>query len=49
MLIQKQLPKVSARPFVFGTPAPTAPLGSWTLLDAGTMLGAAFHEPLSQW
>jgi 23S rRNA (cytidine2498-2'-O)-methyltransferase len=40
MLIQKQLPKVSARPLVFGSPAPTAPLGSWTLLDAGTMLAA---------
>jgi 23S rRNA (cytidine2498-2'-O)-methyltransferase len=40
MLIQEQLPKVSARPLVFGTPAPTAPLGSWTLLDAGTVLAA---------
>jgi 23S rRNA (cytidine2498-2'-O)-methyltransferase len=40
-LIQERLPKVSARPLVFGTPAPTAPLGSWTLLDAGTMLAAA--------
>src|SRR5215471_10925916 len=39
-LIQEQLPKVSAKPLVFGTPAPTAPLGSWTLLDAGTMLAA---------
>jgi 23S rRNA (cytidine2498-2'-O)-methyltransferase len=26
---------------VFGTPAPTAPLGSWTLLDAATMLASA--------
>jgi len=41
VLIQQQLPAVSARPLVFGTPAPTAPLGSWTLLDAGTMLAAA--------
>jgi 23S rRNA (cytidine2498-2'-O)-methyltransferase len=40
MLIQEQLPKVSARPLVFGTPAPTAPLGSWTLLDATTMLAS---------
>jgi 23S rRNA (cytidine2498-2'-O)-methyltransferase len=40
MLIQEQLPKVSARPLVFGTPAPTAPLGSWTLLDAGTVLAS---------
>jgi 23S rRNA (cytidine2498-2'-O)-methyltransferase len=41
MLIQEQLPKVSARPLVFGMPAPTAPLGSWTLLDRGTVLAAA--------
>jgi 23S rRNA (cytidine2498-2'-O)-methyltransferase len=40
-LIQQQLPRVSARPLVFGTPAPATPLGSWTLLDAGTMLAAA--------
>jgi 23S rRNA (cytidine2498-2'-O)-methyltransferase len=39
-LIQEQLPKVSAKPVVFGLPPPTAPLGSWTLLDAGTMLAA---------
>ena len=39
-LIQEQLPKVSAKPVVFGLPPPTAPLGSWTLLDAGTMLVA---------
>ena len=40
MLIQQQLPRVSAKPLVFGSPPPTAPLGSWTLLDAGTMLAA---------
>jgi 23S rRNA (cytidine2498-2'-O)-methyltransferase len=40
MLIQEQLPKVSAKPLMFGTPPPEAPLGSWTLLDAGTMLAA---------
>lgn len=40
VLIQEKLPKVSARPLVFGTPPPTAPLGSWTLLDAGTVLAA---------
>ena len=39
-LIQDQLPKVSAKPLVFGSPPPAAPLGSWTLLDAGTMLAA---------
>ena len=38
MLIQEQLPKVSAKPLVFGAPLPAAPLGSWTLLDAGTLL-----------
>ncbi len=40
-LIQEQLPTVSARPLPFGTPPPAAPLGSWTLLDAGTVLAAA--------
>ena len=40
-LIQAQLPKVSAKPLVFGHPAPAAPLGSWTLLDANTVLAAA--------
>jgi 23S rRNA (cytidine2498-2'-O)-methyltransferase len=40
MLIQQQLPAVSARPVVFGQPPPSAPLGSWTLLDAGTVLAA---------
>jgi 23S rRNA (cytidine2498-2'-O)-methyltransferase len=42
VLIQEKLPKVSGRPLVFGTPPPTAPLGSWTLLDAGTVLAAPF-------
>jgi 23S rRNA (cytidine2498-2'-O)-methyltransferase len=40
-LIQERLPKVSARPLAFGAPAPTAPLGSWTLLDAGTLFAGA--------
>ncbi|HZU90750.1 MAG TPA: SAM-dependent methyltransferase [Stellaceae bacterium] len=39
-LIEQKLPKVSAKPLVFGAPPPTAPLGSWTLLNAGTMLAA---------
>jgi len=39
-LIQEQLPKVSSKPLVFGMPPPKAPLGSWTLLDAETMLVA---------
>jgi 23S rRNA (cytidine2498-2'-O)-methyltransferase len=39
-LIQAQLPKVSAKPLRFGEPPPKAPLGSWTLLDANTVLAA---------
>jgi 23S rRNA (cytidine2498-2'-O)-methyltransferase len=39
-LIQEQLPKVSAKPLVFLAPLPSAPLGSWTLLDAETILAA---------
>ena len=39
-LIAEQLPRVSAKPLDFGAPAPTAPLGSWTLLDPGTLLAA---------
>ena len=39
-LIQAQLPKVSAKPLRFGEAPPAAPLGSWTLLDATTILAA---------
>jgi 23S rRNA (cytidine2498-2'-O)-methyltransferase len=39
-LIAEQLAKVSAKPLVFGGAAPTAPLGSWMLLDPGTLLAA---------
>ncbi|TAN46914.1 MAG: hypothetical protein EPN26_14580 [Rhodospirillales bacterium] len=39
-LIQDQLPKVSAKPLVFPAPAPTAPLGAFTLLDAQTLLAS---------
>ncbi len=39
-LIAEQLPKVSAKPLSFGAPAPSAPLGSWTLLDKTTLLAA---------
>lgn len=39
-LIAEQLPKISARPIVFGTAAPKAPLGSWTLLDPDTILAS---------
>jgi 23S rRNA (cytidine2498-2'-O)-methyltransferase len=40
-LIQEKLPKVSAKPLRFGDPAPTAPLGSWALLDPNTVIAAA--------
>ena len=40
VLIQERLPKVSAKPVVFGTSPPSTPLGSWTLLDAGTIFAA---------
>lgn len=39
-LIAEKLPKVSAKPLKFGDAAPTAPLGSWTLIDPGTVLAA---------
>ena len=39
-LIQERLPRVSARPLVFPAPAPSAPLGSWTLIDENTILAA---------
>lgn len=40
-LIVEKLPKVSAKPLVFPAPVPTAPLGSWTLVDAETIVAAA--------
>ncbi|HSI02223.1 MAG TPA: SAM-dependent methyltransferase [Reyranella sp.] len=40
-LIQERLPHVSAKPVVFPAAAPTAPLGSWTLLAADRLLAAA--------
>jgi 23S rRNA (cytidine2498-2'-O)-methyltransferase len=39
-LIAEKLPKVSAKPLAFGAPAPTAPLGSWTLIGPNTVLAA---------
>jgi len=39
-LIQDRLPHVSAKPLVFPKPAPTAPLGSWTLVDESTIVAA---------
>jgi 23S rRNA (cytidine2498-2'-O)-methyltransferase len=40
-LIVDKLPKVSAKPVAFGSPAPTAPLGAWTLLEPDLMLAAS--------
>jgi len=40
-LIQDRLPHVSAKPVVFPAAAPTAPLGSWTLLAPDRMLATA--------
>jgi 23S rRNA (cytidine2498-2'-O)-methyltransferase len=40
-LIHEQLPPLKAKAIEFLTPPPTAPLGSWTLLDEQTLLYAA--------
>ncbi len=40
-LIQERLPHVSAKPIVFPAAAPTAALGSWTLLASDRLLAAA--------
>ena len=40
-LIVERLPKVSAKPLHFPAPAPSSPLGSWTLIDQGTLVAAA--------
>ncbi|MFT8440648.1 MAG: hypothetical protein ABF637_07425, partial [Acetobacter fabarum] len=37
-LIVQKLPPVKAAPLVFATPAPTSPLGAWTLLDTSSLL-----------
>lgn len=39
-LIQEQLPHVSAKPLAFPAAPPSAPLGSWTLIDKDTILAA---------
>ena len=39
-LIEEQLPKVSAKPLTFGEPAPSAPLGAWTLLAPDMLLAS---------
>ena len=40
-LIQAALPPIKPKPFAFGSPAPTAPLGAWTLWDDRTLMYAA--------
>ncbi len=39
-LIAEKLPRVSAKPLVFGAPAPRAPLGSWTLIAPDLILAS---------
>ena len=39
-LIEAALPPIKRKPVVFGEPAPTAPLGAWTLWDERTILYA---------
>ncbi|MBI3444389.1 MAG: hypothetical protein HY055_03275, partial [Magnetospirillum sp.] len=40
-LLVEKLPKVSAKPLVFGQPAPTAPLGSFAWIDESSLLASA--------
>jgi len=40
-LVAEKLPKVSAKPQVFGEAAPSAPLGSFTLWDEATLIASA--------
>ena len=39
-LLEAALPKVSAKPLFFGHPAPSAPLGSWTLWSRDLLLAS---------
>jgi len=39
-LVEERLPHISAKPVVFPAAAPTAPLGSWTLLAPDRLLAA---------
>ena len=39
-LIQDKLPPIKVKPYVFGTPLPKAPMGSWLLWDEGTIIAA---------
>ncbi len=40
-LIEEQLPPVKPKPLAFPSAPPSAPLGSWTLTDANTLIAAA--------
>lgn len=40
-LIEENLPHVSSKPVVFPSPLPTAPLGSWTLIEDHKILASA--------
>lgn len=40
-LIEQALPRTRVAPLRFPSPLPRVPLGSWTLLDAGTLLASA--------
>ncbi len=39
-LIEEKLPRVSAKPLVFGRAAPSAPLGAWTLWEENLLLAS---------
>lgn len=39
-LIEEKLPHVSAKPLKFPTPAPSAPLGSWTMIEPNLILAS---------
>mgnify|MGYP003338278511 CR=1 FL=1 len=39
-LIEARLPPLRAKPHPYPNPAPAAPLGSWTLLDANTLIAS---------
>lgn len=46
-LVAEKLPKVTARPLVFGEPLPTAPLGAFTLWEENLLLASpATSEPV---
>ena len=40
-LVQENLPHVSAKPIAFLAPLPTAPLGSWTMIDESHIIASA--------